>query len=262
MQNDLRAGMNYREVLRRTHEDLRPRVYLEIGVHYGHSVLCTQPGTTIVGIDPAPQLQHVMPEGCTIVESTSDDFFDQHTVAELAGQPADMTFIDGLHVFEFSLRDFRNAERNSTPGSIILFHDCFPPADLAIPERSGDVWKVLLALREFRPDLTLHTVLSPPSGLGLVTGLDPTNTVLWDRYDEIVETMSRATYENAMSTHDLPVNTLDSRPFQTVRGALPPTPYRARSTSDVTRVALRRTRMSIRRLVKPNIARVKRRISR
>ena len=48
------------------------------------------------------------------------------------------------------------------------------------------MWKTVVALRRYRPDLSVVTADVEPTGLAIVTGLDPTNTVLFDRYDEIV----------------------------------------------------------------------------
>ena len=38
----------------------------------------------------------------------------------------DFAFIDGMHLFEFALRDFMNLERHCTPQSVIMVHDCYP----------------------------------------------------------------------------------------------------------------------------------------
>ena len=44
----------------------------------------------------------------------------------------------------------------------------------------------MVALRRFRPDLSVVTADVEPTGLAIVTQLDPTNRVLFDRFDEIV----------------------------------------------------------------------------
>ena len=48
------------------------------------------------------------------------------------------------------------------------------------------MWKIIPCLREFRPDLHVFTIATPPSGLGVVSRLDSRSTVLIDRFDEIV----------------------------------------------------------------------------
>ena len=47
---------------------------------------------------------------------TSDDFFASHDLAQvLGGRPVDLAYIDGMHQFEFALRDFMNLERYVGP---------------------------------------------------------------------------------------------------------------------------------------------------
>src|SRR5256885_12302956 len=47
--------------------------------------------------------------------------FAEHDLSkELGGRPVDLAFIDGMHLFEFALRDFVNLERYCAPGSTIL----------------------------------------------------------------------------------------------------------------------------------------------
>ena len=62
----------------------------------------------------------------------------QHDVrAALGGLPVDLALIDGMHHFEYALRDFMNLERLCAPQSTILIDDCFParPADRAARAR-------------------------------------------------------------------------------------------------------------------------------
>src|SRR5205814_560630 len=60
---------------------------------------------------------------------------------------------------------------------------------------AGDVWKLLPILQEFRPDLNLNVVAVRPTGLGIVTNLDPSSTTLHDHYDEIVSKYLPLGYE-------------------------------------------------------------------
>lgn len=179
----------YYGLLRRIHELRQPDLYVEIGVHEGHSLAFVQPGTRIVGVDPAPKVAEPPPD-TTIVAETSDDFFANP--AALRGEAIDLAFADGLHLWEQTLRDVANLERHSAPASVILIHDCNPIDEVtAARERttavwSGDVWKTVVALRRFRPDLSVVTADVEPTGLAIVTQLDPTNRVLFDRFDEIV----------------------------------------------------------------------------
>ena len=109
--------------------------------------------------------------------------------------------IDGMHLFEFALRDFIHIERCSVPGTRVLLHDCYPlDAATAARERrtnfwTGDVWKVVACLRKHRPDLDVRTLASPPSGLTVVRGLDARSEVLASRYDELCREYVPMPYE-------------------------------------------------------------------
>lgn len=187
-------GEPYDVLLRRFHEYLHPRTYVEIGVECGDSLTLVQEGTLALGIDPAPQIVHPLRPTTKVFAETSDDFFAKHDLnAELGGQPIDLAFIDGMHWFEFALRDFMNIERHASPDSTILYHDCYPPDEItAARERvtavwCGDVWKLTLCLKKYRPDLVIYTIATFPSGLGIVRNLDPRSTVLQDNLQRICD---------------------------------------------------------------------------
>lgn len=187
-------GEPYLKLLPRLHRHLRPISYLEIGVFQGDSLRLPLPDTRVIGVDPAPQIEGTsLAENTQLYKLTSDDFFAQYDVrAEFHGKPIELAFIDGMHLFDVALRDFSNIERLATPDSTVLIHDCYPQDRItAQRERvttfwSGDVWRLILVLRKYRPDLKVYTIGSCPTGLGLVRNLDPQSRVLSDRYDEIV----------------------------------------------------------------------------
>ncbi|MDT9281940.1 MAG: hypothetical protein P5698_16460 [Limnospira sp. PMC 1295.21] len=76
---------------------------------------------------------------------------------------------------------------------LICFHDTFPLDEItARRDRttgfwSGDVWKVALILRKYRPDLKISTVATQPTGLTIVTHLDSSSKILSKHYDNIVQ---------------------------------------------------------------------------
>jgi hypothetical protein len=186
-------GEGYIQLLGRIHQTYRPRTYLEIGVAAGNSIVLVQPGTLAIGIDPAPAISHVLPASTRIFAQTSDAFFAEHDVrAEFGGAGVELAFIDGLHRFESALRDFINVERYCTPASTVLVHDCFPlDAATAARERgttfwSGDVWKLIVCLKQYRSDLSVHTVAAAPTGLGVIRNLDPSSTILSDHWEQIL----------------------------------------------------------------------------
>jgi hypothetical protein len=108
-----------------------------------------------------------------------------------------VSFLDGMHLVEFLLRDFINTERNSHPDGIIIMHDCCP-RDIAMTTRdfetlplhagwTGDVWKLLPILQRYRPDLKLTMLDSATTGLLLITNLAPENDTLSRNYNVILE---------------------------------------------------------------------------
>lgn len=187
-------SMEYYDLLSRIHQDLLPRTYLEVGVRNGDSLKRALPGTLKIGIDPAPDIHHALNLRTTrIFAQTSDDFFAQQSVRGLfGGRPIELAFVDGMHLFEFALRDFINIERLCARDSVVLVHDCVPiDAVTSARERTtsvwtGDVWKIVPCLKEHRPGLNVITSDAGPSGLAIITGLDPTSTVLTERFAEIL----------------------------------------------------------------------------
>ncbi len=166
-------GPDYYEVLSWLHEELRPAVYVEIGVGYGESLKLALPGTKALGIDPHPLADHPWRAATTIVPLTSEEYFARHRAPEFS-----LAFIDGLHLFEHALADLLRLAPFAAPGAVIALHDTVP-LDRETASRvrttefyTGDVWKVL-------PFLTSHTnadavtVATAPSGLTLIRGLEP-----------------------------------------------------------------------------------------
>ncbi|MEI7592988.1 MAG: class I SAM-dependent methyltransferase [Actinomycetes bacterium] len=183
----------YEVLLQRLHLALVPRTYLEIGIHSGASIALTGPNTFVIGIDPEPQLRIEPPARVQIFAQTSDDFFaSNQPLALLQNRSIDLAFIDGMHLFEFALRDFINVERSMTADGVIVIDDCFPrePGEAARERTTdrwtGDVWKLIICLQRYRPDLAVNVIDVDPAGVGIVTGLDPNSTVLADAYDEIL----------------------------------------------------------------------------
>ncbi len=186
-------GADYRSVLAWIHEALRPRTYVEIGVESGATLALARPPTLALGIDPAPRVSHTFGVPTRLFVTTSDDFFARHDlIAELDGQRVELAFIDGLHTFDQALKDFANLERSANASTVIVFHDILPldAISSARVRRSdfwtGDTWKVLPALRRYRPDLAVFVVPTAPSGLAVVSGLDPSSTILVEAFDQIV----------------------------------------------------------------------------
>ena len=184
-----RGSRSYLEVLEELHHTLLPRAYLEIGVRNGRSLALAR--CPALGVDPDPDLQIKLATGTEVLRMTSDDFFELET-QRLRKLAPDLVFIDGMHLFEFALRDFMHVERLLGPDAIVVIDDIFPnhPAQ-AQRERNtrvwtGDVWHLLKTLQSARPDLALCALDTSPSGLLVIAALNSDNRELWQRYNPLV----------------------------------------------------------------------------
>jgi len=173
------------------HRWLQPALYLEIGVDQGVSLACaTGPS---IGVDPRPELSLSveLPPTARILASSSDAFFATQAQDMLQPGP-ELAFIDGMHLFEFALRDLLHTEAHMAPWGVVVIDDIFPchPVQARRRRRSGswtgDVWKILPILRLQRPDLTLLVLNAHTTGLLLIAGLDAGNTSLAEAYPELV----------------------------------------------------------------------------
>nr|WP_321249254.1 glycosyltransferase [uncultured Ruegeria sp.] len=191
----LADGLDYLEFLRRLHLNLKPEWYFEVGTQTGASLRLSDAKS--ISVDPSFAVRHELigtkPE-LYLFQQSSDEFFAENRLTVL-GATVDLAFLDGMHLMEFLLRDFINTERYCSADSVIVMHDCVP-WNSAITARqrgkgptsdwTGDVWKIVPILQAYRPDLDLEIVDCAPTGLVIVTGLDPESNVLSDAYDEIL----------------------------------------------------------------------------
>jgi hypothetical protein len=186
-------GDFYYAWLARLYSSLAPETVIEIGVADGISLALVPPTALAIGVDPTPKATVALKTATHIFPETSDAFFARRGPdALMAGRQLGVGFIDGLHLYEQALKDFINLERYGGPRSVILLHDTIP---LDEPTQSrardtqfhtGDVWKTVLCLKHYRPDLDVFTIATPWTGLTVVTGLAPDSRVLADNYDEAV----------------------------------------------------------------------------
>lgn len=186
-------GPNYLEWLKYFYTTLNPACIVEIGIYEGASLSLAPASAIAIGIDPTPRMLTAPKAETHLFAETSDTFFSRYGPGFiLHNRIVDFSFIDGLHLFEQALKDFINLEKYSGPRSVILFHDTIP-LDEPTQSRSansdfytGDVWKTILCLKYYRPDLKIFTIATPMTGLTVVTGLDATSTTLNKRFDEAV----------------------------------------------------------------------------
>lgn len=195
-------GDSYFARLDELHQLLKPKIYLEIGVCTGDSIQLATPPTLAYGIDPQPKLLGKYTADTRLFPILSDEFFARNRTETLVSSPVDFGFIDGSHEYMQVVRDFWNLERLCSSSSVIAFHDTLPldqhssQKNLVPDFWTGDVWKILPFLLKERPDLTVITVRSPPSGLTLVSGLHPTHSMTLD------QALSRASAYDALSYND------------------------------------------------------------
>lgn len=198
-------GTDYLGCLSLLHQALAPTRYLEIGVWQGESLARARCAS--IAVDPAFQLTFNVLEGkpeCHFFQTASDDFFASHDPGAILRGPIDLAFLDGLHQFDALLRDFANTERFCGPGSVIVLHDCLPidplianraqdehlRAEAVVPGWwAGDVWKTFVILKHARPDLRILALDSPPTGLVLISNLDPANRILANRHETLAAEM-------------------------------------------------------------------------
>lgn len=191
----LRSRISRHDLLVGLHRQLRPRTYLEIGVANGSSLALSS--VPSVGIDPAYSVTRELHAPVRLARTTSDEYFASTDPKEWLGGPIDLAFIDGMHLFEYALRDFINVEKHCRWSSVVVLDDMLPrDVDEAARDRhtkawTGDVFRVADVLRDLRPDLTVLPVDTTPTGTVVVLGLDPTSTVLSDGYDRIVAEYTR-----------------------------------------------------------------------
>jgi methyltransferase family protein len=192
------APVRKHQMLRAIHERLKPRTYFEIGVRKGVSLGLSR--VPSVGVDPFYEVTEELHCDVHLVRTTSDEFFARkHPFAHFAKPVVDLAFIDGMHLAEFALRDFINAEKYCHPSSVIVIDDVLPrTVDEAGRGRvgtaaggawAGDVYKMIDVLRSSRPDLVVLEMDTTPTGTLVILLPDPTDQALTTAYDAAVPEM-------------------------------------------------------------------------
>ena len=100
--------------------------YMEIGCRSG--AIFSQVRGKTVAVDPYFQVTRNVigsKPALHLFQTKSDDFFELGFLKKNA-IAVSASFLDGMHLMEYLLRDFINAERNSHPNGVIAMHDCCP----------------------------------------------------------------------------------------------------------------------------------------
>ena len=138
-----------------------PKFYLEIGVSNPANNFDKIRADIKHGVNPPNkiyQYTHTM---------TSDEFFSINKCKY------NVIFIDGLHTFEQSYKDFLNSEKFIKENGVIVMHDCNPTKEDDQLEKAvdrtwtGTVWKTFVKLRCERDDLEMY-VIDCDWGVGII----------------------------------------------------------------------------------------------
>ena len=140
------------DLLAALHQKLQPKVYLEVGVQFGPSLVLAEKCELAIGVDPNPlvDLTGNYRPNQQIAPMSSDEFFKH----QWGAPPIDLAFIDGMHLVEYVIRDWLNIQKLMRPGGVIVFDDVLP-YNAAIATRTqppgdwtGDVWRAFYILRD------------------------------------------------------------------------------------------------------------------
>lgn len=150
-----------------------PTSYLEVGVQRGYTFEAVEMPNRIA-VDPEPQFSlRELPAGVSVFALTSDEFFGTLDPEVTF----DIVFLDGLHTYQQTYRDLINSLRHANPHSVILIDDVVPSDEVsAMPDMEeakaervrrglsgiawhGDVFRLVLVLRDHHPELRVRTIV-------------------------------------------------------------------------------------------------------
>lgn len=187
--------------------------YLEIGVQKGETFLEVDVPYK-VAVDPEFRLDTRKAGNANTIfhEETSDEFFAKHAAKH---GKFDLFYLDGLHIFEQTFRDFCASLGSSNDRTLWLIDDTHPPT-MAAAERDtadvrklrkiaggtkpawmGDVYKVVFAIHDFFPQLSYATF----PGHGQTAIWRQTRKAFKPRWNSM-EAISRARYQEYLIARD------------------------------------------------------------
>jgi hypothetical protein len=185
--------MNRLFFLKKLFRQKKFKTYLEIGVFKGR-VFFSVPAHNKIAVDPefqfaAPKkvkklFRRVSNLWAKFYEKTSDDFFSEDATKLFQKNKIDVCLVDGMHEYDFALRDIENSLKFLQKNGIVLIHDCNPVSKEAsvsfedyknrgfVKDWNGDTWKAIVHLRSLRDDINVF-VLDCDQGLGVVSYGEP-----------------------------------------------------------------------------------------
>lgn len=181
--------MNRLEIIQTLMQKKNLKNYLEIGVFNGHIFFRIRSNFKLA-VDPEFRFDNMRIWGKTLINpynlynqyfsKTSDAFFNEDAPRVINNKKIDIALIDGMHEYDYALRDVENTLRYLSDDGVIIMHDCNPLTKTAASsfreweERkfadtwNGDVWKVILHMQSLRNDVNAFT-LDCDHGLGIIT---------------------------------------------------------------------------------------------
>ena len=189
--------MNREIIIQKLLKARKGKTYLEIGVSTGR-VFFSILSTSKYAVDPLFKFSRWKVFRRTIKNptnifnkyytSTSDDFFSKQAPEIFSQKRINVCLVDGMHEYDFALRDIENALKYLEDDGVIIVHDCNPVTEKMGStfeewkgrgydgEWNGDVWKAILHLRCTRNDVHVF-VLDCDYGLGIITKGKPENNL-------------------------------------------------------------------------------------
>lgn len=192
--------------------------YLEIGVRRGNTILNVNISHR-VGVDPVFlfDFKATARAGLEFHQLKSDDYFAQLTKTTVF----DIFFLDGLHTFEQTARDFLNSLKHSHPRSVWLIDDtrprdvysALPDMQRAIKYREleakstnrswhGDVFKTVFLIHDFMQGLNYRTIVDAGNPQTLVWQSDDADRQRVPRFNSF-EAISRLDYFDLLDNIDI-----------------------------------------------------------
>jgi hypothetical protein len=163
--------------------------YLEIGVFNGDVFFKTKVSRKFA-VDPLFRFvketkfkmifKNVSNLNAKYFTKTSDEFFKDDAPGLFFKKKIDICFIDGMHEYDYVLRDVSSSLNYLDENGVIILHDCNPliaEAEVSFEdwknrnysgEWNGNVWKIILHLKSMRDDVNVFT-LDTDQGLGIIT---------------------------------------------------------------------------------------------
>ena len=107
----------YKTFLPKLHEIVAPKRYVEIGIRHGYSLSISRDAKKIA-IDPQYSEKDMQFDvaNTEFFKVKSDAFFEEKAISE----SYDLAYIDGLHLFEYALRNYMNLENTQSRARSLL----------------------------------------------------------------------------------------------------------------------------------------------